>query len=183
MKQFPGHSRTRRLRSGLGLIEVVISTLLVGVVLVGAMNLLGAVVRGRMASADLARAHQYAQQLMAEIMSQAYAQSTTNNGADQLLNLLGIVIGQEARSQYNDVDDYHGWDETPLFTRSGGILPNTSGWRRRVEVVWVNPANPGVVVASDQGVKRITVTVSRNGQTVAELRSLRSNKYPPVAPL
>ncbi len=158
------------------------STLLVGVVLVGAMNLLGAVVRGRTKAADLARGQQLAQQLMTEILNTAYAEDGSEIGADEILDAQSVVIGQEARSEYDDVDDFHGWDETPLFTRSGSLVPNTSGWRRRVAVAWVDPADPQIVVGSDEGVKRITITVQRSGQTVASLACLRSDGYPPVSP-
>jgi len=181
MGTLANHSRATQPRSGLSLVEVVMSTLLVGIVLVGAMNLLGATVRGRTKAADMVRAQHLAQQLMTEILSRAYAEDGTENGADKIYLLL-IVVGQEARSEYDDVDDFHGWDETPLFTRSGSLIPNTSGWRRRVDVTWVDPADPEIVVDSDQGVKRITVTVQRSGQTVAQLACLRSDKYPPLSP-
>jgi type II secretory pathway pseudopilin PulG len=178
MKPLPPRTRGIRRRSGLGLIEVVMSTLLVGVVLVGAMNLLGAVVRGRTKAADAARAQQFAQQLMNDILNTAYGEGGSL-GPDNVL----ILLVPETRNQFDDVDDFNLWWESPLLTRSGGIIPNTSGWRRSVEVAWVNPSNPGVVVGSNQGLKRITVTVQRSGETVAELSCLRTDKYPPVAPL
>ena len=42
------HGSHRRSKNGLTLVEVVVSSMLVGVVLVGAMNCVGAVVSGRM---------------------------------------------------------------------------------------------------------------------------------------
>lgn len=182
MNPRPATFRIPRRRQGLSLVEVVMSTLLVGLVLVGAMNLLGAVVRGRTKAADLARGQRLTQQLMTEILNSAYKEDGSELGADYILNALLVVIGQETRSQYDDVDDFHGWDETPLFARGGSLIPNTSGWRRRVAVAWVDPVDPGIVVGSDQGVKRITVTVQRNGQTIAQLACLRSDGYPPVTP-
>lgn len=178
MHAHPSPPSERRRRSGLSLVEVTISTLLVGIVLVVAMNLLGAVVRGRTKATDSARAQQFAQQLMNDILNTAYGEGASL-GPDPVL----IILVPETRSQFDDVDDFNLWWESPLLTRSGGIISNTSGWRRSVSVAWVNPSNPGVVVASDQGVKRITVTVQRNGQTVAELACLRSDKYPPITPL
>jgi hypothetical protein len=161
----------------LSLIEVVMSTLLVGVVLVGAMNLLGAVVRGRTAAADLARGQQFAQQLMTEILNMAYGEGGSL-GPDPVV----LILIPEVRSQFDDVDDFHLSDESPLLTRSGGIIANTSGWRRRVDVAFIDPGDPSIEIGPDEGVKRITVTVQRNGRTVAQLASLRSDRYPPVTP-
>ena len=61
-----------RLRRGLSLIEVIISTMLVGVVLVGAMDCLGAVIRGHMNTSNAGRGPLLAGQLMTEILSQSY---------------------------------------------------------------------------------------------------------------
>jgi type II secretory pathway pseudopilin PulG len=169
--------RKRRLRLGMSLIEVVMSTLLVGVVLVGAMSLLGAAVRGRSKATDLARGQQFAQQLMTEILNMAYGEGGSL-GPDPVV----LILIPEVRSQFDDVDDFNLYWDSPLLTRSGGVIANTSGWRRSVDVAWVNPSSPSTAVGSDQGVKRITVTVQRSGQTVAQLTSLRSNKCPPVSP-
>jgi hypothetical protein len=153
------------------------STLLVGVVLVGAMNLLGAVVRGRTAAADSTRAQQLAQQLMTEILNMAYGEGGSL-GPDPTV----LILVPEVRSEFDDVDDYHLSDESPLLTRSGSIIANTSGWRRRVNVAFVDSGDPSIDIGPDEGVKRITVTVQRNGKTAAQLTCLRSDKYPPVTP-
>lgn len=153
------------------------STLLVGVVLVGAMNLLGAVVRGRSKATDLARGQQFAQQLMTEVLNMAYGEGGSL-GPDPTV----LILVPEVRSQFDDVDDFNLYWESPLLTRTGSFIANTSGWRRSVDVAWVDPADPETAVGSDQGVKRITVTVQRSGQTVAQLACLRSDRYPPVTP-
>ena len=59
-------TNARRRRSGLSLIEVSVSVLLVGLVLVGAMNCVGAVISGRMGVSHEARGPQLAQQFMTE---------------------------------------------------------------------------------------------------------------------
>jgi len=92
------------------------------------------------------------------------------------------VFGRESesgvdRADWDDVDDYHLWSASPPQDRSGTPLPNLTDWQRDVVVEWVDPSNPSVTVGSDQGVKRITVTVRRNGQIVAQDFALRSEKY------
>ena len=158
--------------------EVLISVLLVSTVLIGATNLLGNVVRGRTSIASSARAQQYAQQLMAEVMNMAYKEGSILGLELSILN----VLFPESRSEFDDVDDFHGWVETPLQDRAGVTIPNTTGWRRSVAVAWVSTADPKTVVGSDQGVKRVTITIERNGTVMAQLIGLRSDVYPPNTP-
>ena len=160
-----------RLRRGLSHVEVVVSTMLVGVVLVGATNLLGGVVRSRTASSHKARGVHFAQQMLTEIASGIYID-------DGILPVFGpeLLEALGNRTNFDDVDDYHGWTESPLRDRTGSVIANTTGWRRTVTVAWVNPATPSTTVGSDQGVKRVTITVQNNGQTVARLVSLRTDQ-------
>jgi MSHA pilin protein MshD len=169
---------TQRRRAAFSYTEVLISVLLVSMVLIGATKLLGNVVRGRTLLAHSARAEQYAQQLMAEIMNGAYKEG---GGLGPDPTVLGILF-PETRADFDDVDDYQGLVESPLQSRTGVSIPNTSGWRRSTAVSWVSPADPKTVVGSDQGVKRITITVERNGTTLTQLIGLRSDVYPPSTP-
>ena len=164
-------ARRTQNRSGLSLIEVVISTLLVGVLLVAAMDCVGAVIRGRLGVGDSGKAEQLLRQLMSEIMEQEYEEPDDPP-----------VFGRESsesgsdRTNWDDVDDYHLWSSSPPEDRSGSPLPNLTDWQRDVIIDWVDPTNPSVTVGSDQGVKRITVTVRRNGDIVAIETALRSDQ-------
>ncbi len=158
-------------RRGLTLVEVVFATLLVGAVLVGATDLLGSVIRGRTSTADAARAEQLAHQLMAEILNLDYKDDTLPLFGPEVDEILGL------RSTYDDVDDYHNWFPLSALDLDGSPVVNSTGWRREVTVEWVNPADPALTSLTDQGVKRITVTVKRNGQVVTRLVGLRSDKY------
>ena len=46
-----------------------------------------------------------------------------------------------------------------------------------VTVEWVDPANPGSPVGTDQAVKRVTVTVRQDGAVLAQQIALRSERY------
>ena len=96
------------------------------------------------------------------------------------------VFGPEAtedaggnRTEYDDVDDYHGWVAGPPQERDGTALPGLTGWQRSVSVDYVDPDVPETVVGSDQGVKRVTVTVSRDGTPVVTLRTLVTEAWQP----
>lgn len=160
-------------RRGFSLVEVVICTLLVAVVLVGAMKLLGAAVSGRTKTADMARAQQMAQELMTEILNTAYVDSTLPAFGPELLEALGT------RVNFDDVDDYHGWNASPPQDRAGAALANSTGWRHTVAVELVTAADPSATTNSDEGLKRVTVTISKGALVAARLVALRSDLYTP----
>lgn len=153
------------------MVEVVISTMLVGVVLVGALTCVASVTVGRGSSSDAGKANQLASQLMAEIMACRYKEPIETP-----------VFGREAsesstsRTNWDDVDDYHGWSASPPQDRNGNPLQNSAGWQREVVVEWIDVTNPSVVSGTDQGVKRITVTVRRDGAVLARAVALRGDK-------
>ncbi|RIK79176.1 MAG: hypothetical protein DCC67_10760 [Planctomycetota bacterium] len=161
-----------RWRSGLSLVETVVSAMLVAVVLLGSMDLLGAVTRDRTATSDKIRGDLMAHGLMAEILSSRYV----DEGA---LPLFGPELGEATgnRSSFDDVDDYNGWSASPPQDRNGAEMPNGSGWRHAATVEFVLADSPATVSLLDTGVKRITVVVQRNGRTMAKLVSLRTDKY------
>ena len=152
------------------MVEVIISTMLVAVVLVGAMDCVGSVLRGRTATSESVRAKHLAQQLMVEIIGQSYEEPVDTP-----------QFGRESesggdRSDWDDIDDYDAWSSSPPEAKDGAALPNLSGWQREVTVDWVDPNSLSTVSGTDQGVKRVTVLVSRNGTLKARMESLRSNQ-------
>lgn len=161
-----------RPRRALSTLEVVVSTMLIAVVSVGAMNCLGATVRSRTSTSTALKDQLRAHQLMTEILSKSYQDPG-------LLPLFGPELGEltGTRSAFDDVDDYSGWNESPLKSPNGAAILNGGGLRWRVQVELVQRSNPAVLSLIDQGVKRITVTVERSNQTAAELIALRSSGY------
>jgi MSHA pilin protein MshD len=163
-------SRTSRVRRhGFSYVEVLVSTLIVGGMMVTAMNLLGSVVKSRTASGNYARAALLAQQMTSEITGVSYIDASSPS--------FGPEVGESTgnRSLFDDVDDYHGWTESPLRTRDNVTIANTTGWTRSISVAWVDPTLPSTTVGTDQGVKRITVTIQRSGQTLATHSFLRAS--------
>ena len=158
-------------RRGLTIVEVVISVMIVGLVMVSAMDSVGQILRGRQQTADAVRAKALAQQLMTEILRDAYEDDTSP--------VFGPESGESggSRADWDDVDDYDGWSQSPPEDHDGNTLPNLSGWQRDVVVEFVDPADPASVSGTDQGVKRVTVSVSRNGVTLAREVSLRTDQY------
>jgi len=157
-------------RRALSLIEVVASTMIVGLMAVAALNSLGAATRSSESIGNRAVALGLADELMAEIMQAPYEDPTQTV-------TFGRETGEAAspRSVFDDVDDYHGWNQNPPQYRDGTVMPDRANWRHRVQVHFVAPGNPTQIVVSDQGAKRIQVFIEYNDQVLAEQTAIRTN--------
>lgn len=141
-------------RRGLSLTEVLVSMVLVGLLLVAAMRSVGGVFGTWSASQNVHGGMALAQQLMAEILQQSYSDpdGSATWGPES-------PESTAARSAWDDVDDYDGWMSAPQ-SKDGTPLAGYGGWTRAVSVAYVSIADPTLVRLSDEGLKRITVTVT-----------------------
>jgi hypothetical protein len=174
------------------------SVVLVGIVLVGALNIVGTARVGQRQLDNRRRGHQLAQDLMSEILQHRYAdpegsiwlwyeyQNEMDKAGVLTKYMQGIsaTMGPDAydgfttnRSPFDDIDDYHGWSASPPQHRDGTVMSGLPGWRRAVVV---EPLKPDRMEVSDKdhGRKRVTVTVSLDDVPVAELVTLRSYSMP-----
>jgi len=152
----------------LSLVEVAVSTFLVGVLLIAAMNTVGAVFRSRRTSAQLHDAPTLARLLMTEILQAPYQDPEEPDGP------IGLEGGEASgsRSQFDDVDDYDGWSECPPKNKDSSNIPGHGSWQRDVTVDWVVPDTLSTS-STDTGLKQITVTVTHPGGTQTQLVALR----------
>jgi hypothetical protein len=155
---------------GVSLLESMISTLLVGVILVASMKTVGTVMQQRNSTVDDQRAVWLAQEMFAEILEKEYADPHDNSP----------TFGPEetgSRHNYDDVDDFHSWNKMPPEQRDGTPLSNLAEWRREVVIEYVDPGNPAIPLGHDTGAKRITVNVYKNDQLLSSLQSVRSTAW------
>lgn len=162
------------------LAETLISVMLVGGLMVTALNTAGASLTTRKNMSDHGVAQLLAQDLMTEIVQQNYLEPTDP-----------AIFGREAaepatsRDLYDDVDDYDAWTASPPQNKDGTVIAGMTGWQRTVEVVWVTTNNLRLknVSGEDTGVKRITVSVFNNNDVqVASLCGVRTNSAATTAP-
>ena len=182
--------RRKSLRRGLTLVEMAISIVLVSVMLVAALSAVGAAEVGKRKVNDRRRGYQLAQELMAEILQQQYADGSvleylkTEILADgkKVDQTLGPETGEDTgdRSLFDDIDDYQGWLASPPQERDGTELDDLSGWQRKVTVNYVKDDDPRNLKTDDEGAKLITVTVTHGGALAAELTALRTIGPPPT---
>lgn len=165
------HPRT----PGFGMTEVVVSTAIVGVMIVAALEAAGMVARTQRLNADRLTGPGLARDLLAEIMSLPYVDPQTGSPA------IGVDSGESAasRSTFDDVDDYHNWTASNALARSGQARAGYTGWSLAVTVAWANLADATPSLPSDTNLKRITVTVTSPAGVATQLVGLRS-RYGPL---
>ena len=168
--------RTRRRRgasppshAAFTLAETVMSTLLVGGLLVVALDTVGSARVGHRKMADRGRGQLLAQDLMAEILSQAYEEPVDTPRFGRESSEAGA-----SRALYDDVDDYDNWSSSPPEYKDGTAISGLIDWRRTVVVEYVDSDDLTLAVAMDLGVKRITVDVDHNDQRAASLVAIRT---------
>ena len=159
-----------RERGGFTLVEAVISTVIVSVMFVAALNTVGAARLTQHKAALVGQGRMFASSLMQEILQQSYQEP----GATYVF---GREMGESemSRAAYDDVDDYHGWTESPPTAKDGAALPNSANWSRTVTVEWVDPLDPKQVRATETGAKRITVVAAFRNVPQATVIAVRTD--------
>jgi MSHA pilin protein MshD len=151
---------------GLTLLEVVVATLITGVMLVVSLDAIGAVFQSNLANADRLTGPGLAHELMAEIMSLPYVDPSFDSGA------IGSGPTETTRADFNDVDDYDDMNTLGIRTKSGTSVAGYTDWRQQVNVEFVEIAT-GLTWATDTGLKRITVTITSPEGDVTQLVGYR----------
>lgn len=165
-------SARRQRRGGFNMLEVTISTLLVGVLLTASMTTAGALIRrhGLRAQDDVKMA--LAHDLLCEVNQALFSDP------DHTQSTLGPEFGEvEAnRRKFDDVDDYDGWTESVVQDKLGNPATGFAGYQRSVQVVYARLSDPNLTSTVPTDLKRITVQVVGPNQETATLVGLRSRR-------
>jgi hypothetical protein len=158
-------------RRGLNMIEVAISSLIVGVMLVASLRAVGQSFLTQRIHSDSAIGHFLAEGLLSEVLQQSYMEPGETSSAIQR------EIGELAddRSNYDDVDDYHNYKESPPNSKNNTPLKGFSGWQRTVKVQWVSQSDLNQTLSSESGIKRVVVEAYRDGTLIATAIGYRSD--------
>ncbi len=169
------HTPTHRRRRGFTLVEAVICIGIVGVMVAPTLYVVGASRTTRLRSENHARAASLADALLAEVMAKPYADPDSPHAP------LGPNGGEGSgggRLNFDDVDDFDGWNASPPIRPNGAPIGGVGGLTRCVSVGYVSPDDMDTYVPTDTGLKRITVVVKRGDAVLAELNALRTSARP-----
>lgn len=160
-------------RRGITLAETALATFLVGILVVAALQSMGASLQTHEFAQSRVQAILLAEQLLAELSVLPWCedgQSSPTIGRES-----GETTGITRRNQLDDMDDFDGWTETPA-RRDGTVLTGTTGLTRTVAVTNISSTDFITAVAdnSDSGVRLITVVVLDASGELARTSSLFS---------
>ena len=163
------HSRIKKTRTGLSQAEVVVSTIIVGVLMVSSFNTIAASRRSQFAESNEVSALSIAEAMLSEIMQLPMREPTCDCG-------FGIDSGETGnRSNLDDVDDYNGLVDSPPTSRTGVALAGFTAFSRQVTIEMVQSANWDATTATYAGVYRITVRVLRSGTEICRVVGYRTS--------
>ncbi len=162
--------RNQYRHDGLTIVEVMVSSLLVGLVLVASLNTLGNVSITRRNAVSLQVGPCLANHLMSEILQKAYADPETSNAS------IGLDASENSalRRTFDDIDDYDGWVQASPLRDDGTALGYAAGWKREVSVEHVD-IETLATSSSATGLKRIFVSVTSPDGATSIQEALRSS--------
>ena len=162
-----------RIRSGFSQIEVVVSTIIVGVLMVSSFSTIAASRRSQVYESDEVRGLAIAEALFAEIAPLPMREPSCDCG-------YGVETGEAGanRLNFDDVDDYSSLVDSPPKARNGTACVGYTDLSRRVAIDLVTTADWNATSATYVGVYRITVTVLRGNMEVCRVIGYRTSGSP-----
>ncbi len=152
------------------MVEVLVASVIVGMMVVAALDAIGMAARTRRINADRLTGPGLARDLLAEIMALPYEDPESPGGG------IGVDAGESssARATFDDVDDYHNWSSASGVNRDGTSRNGYAGWTHAVTVAWADRDTAAAGPTSESYLKRITVTVTSPAGVVTQYVGLRS---------
>ncbi len=155
--------RKNKIKSGFSLAEVMVASVIIGIVGVSAMRLFGGLAHSQAALKRTESAETLILDLISEIKQRDYMDGNGDYTS------LGLETGESGsdRSSYDDVDDYHQLSENPPKFRNGTTYADMETFTRYTTVRWVSSADFNSESASDQGYKKVTIIINDSTREVA----------------
>ncbi len=165
--------RSKCERRGLSQAEVVVSTIIVGVLMVSSFSTIAASRRSQMSESNEIRGLAIAEALMAEITQLPMRDPSCDCG-------FGIEAGESGvnRMNFDDVDDYQNFVDSLPKSRNGTACAGYSDLGRSVTIDMVTTADWNATTTTYAGVYRITVKVLRGTLEVCRIVGYRTSGSP-----
>lgn len=160
------HSHSHGRARGFSLIEMIVSIVALGVALMGVAVLVYPAIEGSPEPAVQIRAVELGQAYLDEILGKRFDANSGQGGTPRCdssdpgasaCTAAGLFGPEgETRAAFDDVDDYHGLDDTPPVDALGNARGRYARYRVRVQVSY---AGTDIGLASDADAKRVDVVV------------------------
>lgn len=155
--------RSTSVRRGISLVEVVVSSLLVGLVLVTSMRATTMVHSSTVAADDTMVLSVAAESILEELRGLAYAEPLGSSA-------IGIDDNeiQSDRATWDDVDDAAGYRAIGFVQRDGKAVVGGESWKCRIQCQWVDPTTLAVC-EEDRGLKKVKIQMTASNAQLAEV--------------
>ncbi|MEY4565879.1 MAG: hypothetical protein RLY14_849 [Planctomycetota bacterium] len=150
------HIRLSRCR-GWTMLETTSAIAIVSILLIGSFQTVATSLQFRVAQEDGLIADCLADSLFTELATLSFmdpSETTTQLGRET------SEIGSSTRTNWDDIDDYHGLNETTVCYRDGSSVPNTTGWRRTVNISVNTPSTLTTTTTLTTPLRRIRIVVT-----------------------
>lgn len=117
-------------RAAFSYIEAAISAIILGGAIATALNTFGTYTYGARVETETRISEDLAADLLAEILTKEFEDPALAEGS------FGRSGDEVTRRDFDDVDDYHGWSESPPADPDGNALSSTYSKYRRTVRVW-----------------------------------------------
>jgi len=147
--------RLYRDQRGVTLIDLIITIIILAIAVPPMVGVFITSTRNSTFGVTMARANHLASNLFEEIRSKRWDENTGAASAT-----LGPDSG-ETRATYDDVDDFHGLNETPPKDSQGVTMGGSTGFQQQASVCYVASTDLNTCLGSGtSNYKKITVTVT-----------------------
>jgi type II secretory pathway pseudopilin PulG len=162
-----------RIRSGFSQIEVIVSTIIVGVLMVSSFSTIAASRRSQLSESNEVRGLAIAEALFAEIAQLPMREPSCDCG-------YGVEAGEAGtnRLNFDDVDDYNRLVDSPPKAKNGTACVGYTDLSRSVAIDLVTNADWNATSSTYVGVYRITVTVLCGTTEVCRIVGYRTTGSP-----
>lgn len=149
---------------GFSYVEVLLCSVIFSILLVSAVRLAGNLGRSQIALTESEWAKMLAVDMIEEIKLKDYEDPSNTNefgpGVDETIFA--------DRIDFDDIDDYDGWNESPPQRRNAQPYPQCDNLTRTIAVRYVEANDFTQTAGSDEGFKEITITVENPNQIYEE---------------
>lgn len=163
---------------GFTLAEVLVAVVVIIIALVPLITVFGQGVKRGKTPQQITVATALAQDLLEEIMAKKFDEDPSNPDTPGNLgpDRFESRTGTPPNRNYDDVDDYKNYTESPPKEMDGTTMTEYTGFTRTVAVDYVQEANFDVVSTSITRFKRVRITVTwEGGAQSVELEAIKGN--------